>query len=289
MNILDKKTRWYIGYELKSKYQRNYLIGIIAANGLLILAVMLYIVLYDNSTNKSQLQILFNDKTISELIIVSGQSKMAGKGTDDNVFTDHKDTISDGYIGAYKISKYYQTIKPIISNNLMIDLYEPTLNPYITNTYDNGKERDEGSFYGSGGGDDDYGITDDEPYMPKARFDIIDHSNYEIENLSNQAAIVQIPTPMWPPRARYLDTGMVEVDLIIDTKGHISWNIISESPSGKGFSLELIEALKRGRYSPAVKNGQKTEIYLRLSCMFCYGCEPSLKSSSNNVLAGILK
>ncbi|MDD5427081.1 MAG: hypothetical protein PHN52_11440 [candidate division Zixibacteria bacterium] len=272
---------------MKSKYQRNYLIAIITANGFIGLIVMLYIVLYDNSANKSQLQILFNDKTISESIIVFDQSKMTGKGT--NVLKDFKDSIPDGYIGTYKISKYYQTIKPIISDNYMIDLHEPTLKPYTANSFDNGQESEEGAFYGFGGGDDNYGFADEEPYMPKLHFNSIDRFNNSINDLSNQTAIVLIPSPMWPPRARYLDTGMVEVDLIIDTKGHISWNIISESPSGKGFSIELIEALKRGRYSPTVKNGQKTEIYLRLSCMFCYGCEPSLKSSSNNVLAGILK
>lgn len=280
---------WYVDNELKSKYQRNYLIGILASNGLLILTVILYIILYNNDSNESQYQILFDNKTISDVHLIYGQSKFAGHGSTSKALTELKDIIPDGYIGTFKIDKKYQTIKPVLDYDLKIDVLEPALESYSTNSFEIGQENGEEAFYGSGGGDDNYGFPDDEPYMPKVHFNSIDLLNNSIDDLSNKAAIVLIPTPMWPPRARYTDTGLVEVDLVIDTKGHISWNILSESPSGKGFALELIEALKRGRYSPAVKNGQKSEIYLRLSCMFCYGCEPSLKSSSNNVLASILK
>ena len=289
MKNFDKNSQWYVGYELKSKYQRNYLIGIIVANGFLVLMIMLYIIWYEINSNESQFQIFFDNNVNSEVHNISGQSKFAGHGSTSKALTELKDMIPDGYIGTFKIDKNYQTVKLVLNDDLKIDILEPALESYSTNSFEIGQENGKDAFYGSGTGDDNYGFPDNEPYMPKLHFNSIDRFNDSIEELSNQAAIVLIPSPMWPPRARYTDTGLVEVGLVIDTKGHISWNILSESPSGKGFALELVEALKRGRYSPAVKNGQKSEIYLRLSCMFCYSCEPSLKSSSNNVLAGILK
>lgn len=291
MSIGIRNNQRYIGYELKSKYQRNYLLGLAAVCIFCLLFLLIHYLFLNRPSTNDAVRIQLNDSFITDIKSLAGHSKYAGDG-----FTGYypiskpvEDIFPEGYIGAYLPLEYETKLREVSVKYFASINYEPAVPQDLSNMLINTAGESQDCFFGIGGGEDDYGFGETQPYMPVYRPKYIESRFGHVNIMSNQQAIVQIPQPGWPPRASYSDTGYVDIDLIIDTDGYITWRIINEIPKGCGFAVELIEALKRGRYIPAVKNGNTTEVRLRLNCMFCYDCEPSLTSSSTTVLTKLIR
>ncbi|MEW6052099.1 MAG: hypothetical protein AB1644_13685 [Candidatus Zixiibacteriota bacterium] len=102
-------------------------------------------------------------------------------------------------------------------------------------------------------------------------------------------AVAKIPPPRWPTIKRKTDTGFVRALVTIDPKGRISWAVTEVYPANSVYPDLLIEALKRGRYTPETINGQPVTTVLEISCTFCYECEASLSVVSGNIQASLLR
>lgn len=284
-------SHWYLGYELKRAYQRNYLLSLAVVCVLALLLVLAHFLFLDHQKSNHKVKIILDHTFFTDMKILTAYSSYAGNGRALNLTLSKpaEDDFIEGYIGQYTLTGNDNKIREIPTGYSFVRNYEPA---FIEDTpgalglvLGDGQDL----YVGSGGGEDDYESAKMQPFMPVNRAYYVESRLGAIKFMSSQPALVQIPEPRWPPRANYSDTGYVEIDLLIDSKGYISWNVIDETPRGYGFASELIEALKHGRYIPAIIKGDKAECRMRLNCTFCYGCTPSLTSSSTDVLTKLLR
>jgi len=86
--------------------------------------------------------------------------------------------------------------------------------------------------------------------------------------------------PAFPSEARLSDTGRVVVDVTVDAKGYVSYNILSVSPQFRGFGHAVERAILRGKYAPRIVNGFPVEHTTRLTLVLGYNQDPHAEEST---------
>jgi Gram-negative bacterial TonB protein C-terminal len=92
----------------------------------------------------------------------------------------------------------------------------------------------------------------------------------------------------WPTIAGASETGVVVVDLLIDSRGRIEWTLVVEQPQGRGFANAVVEALKRSRYIPPKLDGVTVESQVQLVTQLCLSCSPDIQVTGGNLTASLM-
>ncbi|MEA1979955.1 MAG: hypothetical protein U9N54_03155 [candidate division Zixibacteria bacterium] len=286
------RTYWKIGFDLKSKYQKNLLLSICIVNGLLLIPVMIFVLfLSENSIDKLDI----NFDTLSNKN--EGDSSSSGKNAQGSNDLSYSMLLpSDfpkGYIGKVKIIREYKKPEINVSNSVTANSTNYNI-PICDVSNDEISFGDgSGNFYGYG--DDDFGLPGQNPYLPQPReeWDIIENG-YFGDILFNRLAVARLASPKWPSKANRNDTGIVEVIFTIFKDGYISlWDdieIIKEFPQGRDFGLSVKYAIyRRSIFKAAVKNGKPVDTKVKLVVKICQGCKSYVVSQNNVVIASTIR
>lgn len=98
------------------------------------------------------------------------------------------------------------------------------------------------------------------------------------EYVVTDTGIFRIPEIIFPPEADARDTGVVEVEILIDHQGLIQWTFLSVYPPNKGFQRVVENAIKGGVYAAAEINGKKVARRIRTSILVIEGHDSEVMS-----------
>ncbi|MEA1979953.1 MAG: energy transducer TonB [candidate division Zixibacteria bacterium] len=278
------KTYWKIGFDLKSKYQKNLLLSICIVNGLLLIPVMIFVLfLSENSIDKLDI----NFDTLSNKN--EGDSSSSGKNAQGSNDLSYSMLLpSDfpkGYIGKVKIIREYKKPEINVSNSVTANSTNYNI-PICDVSNDEISFGDgSGNFYGYG--DDDFGLPGQKSLLgiawekyPKG----LGQRKIEIPKPDEPAFIRLTEMPRHPADA-YKITGKVVVEFIITRKGTIlNRKVLSETPLDLGFAKAVLGALNEAWYWPAKNKGEAINTKVTLTWEMCWNCELEITCSDERLI-----
>lgn len=268
------RNHWrYLGLDHKRLYQRNMGIGILSMVILCIVMVAVGEMFSGSDTALFRDYILVESGNVIDVVRSVNNKDHVGDPT------SAESLFKGGNIGKLTVIRDAPTIEvsPLRVGNapFTYPLDIPLGNPAHLSYSIDGADHDLLPEFPGG----DFGLPEENwllpikpnPALPQPREPAIRRKG------KNRSAVIMVGDIMWPGTAKRSDTGYVVVDITIHKDATISYEFVSEEPTGKGFRSVTEQAIVFNYdYKPRVVNGERVESTVRLFITICLGCESSV-------------
>jgi hypothetical protein len=285
---MSSLSRWRIGWEQKSRYQRNLLYSNLIV---ITICVLIGALLYLTGNPSDGGAVWGRYQFDNEVSNADAPESYAGS------FSEHPYAFGgrasrelpdwSGYAGRIQPAVYEVNVvapgevRPTGEVPGGADLQTLSVLPTV-----------ESPGYGGGAGDDrgagdgPFGLPPTEPYLPPPRQNPAKTDMYG-GILEYRQAVASLRSPRFPGRALAwrIDSGVVEVKVTIQTDGTIAWDILREEPKGWGFAVSVEQALLRSEYRPEIRGGQPYPVDIYLRVLMCRKCPSRLDIERGRVAA----
>lgn len=261
---------------MKARYQRNFLIGTLAAVVLAITAALVLRALPQKGQVSPEAESFF-----------PGGDGGHGTGTWASGLLP-EDAPRSGFLGFVRLkpipdAESYEsaTVKPFTAH-LVADIRD--LMPEAGRDFGLGDGVGDGTGSGVGGHDypsDDFGLPNaDKRYL-------VDLPSPSHRDDSVERAAVYLRPPVFPQKAikDRLDSGVVLIQLTIRKDATIEWRVLDEQPTGYGFAQSVINALIRSSFIPKHVRGKPVDVTIPYRCVVCLICPQEVSVESNDIRA----
>ncbi len=274
------KGYWKVGYYQKSAYQRSFVSSAIIVYAPLLVLILILPLFLSFELPETQSFILFKDSPgVGESGTIGGNSSVR-KGSPHSILADSKQHSRFVVGSRFEIIRETSPIQPAVYSQKSL-LYEPFVDFAVAGDF---------SPIGNGGegfadidSDMQFGLPWGSPYLPMPR------GVGKGVIYPDLPATVRLASPIWPDAAHKSDTGFVQLLLLVNEEGYISWEILEVTPGGYGFRPAVESALLKGKYYPAERNGRKVSTTIMMTVIICRDCNPEVTTQNGNVSASLLK